>query len=144
MLEQAITIGALSKRTGVHIETIRYYERVGLLPDPPRTAGGHRAYGENHLKRLTLVARARDLGFSLREVRALLALAEDGAFTCEEMRALTLDHLASIRAKIADLKRLEATLAEVSAKCRGGSTPDCPILDTLHGADPAITALKSP
>lgn len=144
MRDASIAIGELSKRTGVHIETIRYYERVGLLPDPPRTAGGHRVYGESHLKRLTLIARARDLGFSLREVRALLATAESGSFTCDEMRAMTLDHLASIRAKIADLKRLEATLAEVSAKCRGGSTPECPILDTLYGTANRTNAGKNP
>jgi len=127
-----ISIGQLSRATGIHIETIRYYERIGLLPNPPRSRGGHRAFDENHLKRLTFIARARDLGFPLREIRALLSLAERDSFTCDEMRDLTLDHLASIRAKIDDLERLEATLEEVSSKCRGGSTPECPILDALY------------
>ena len=135
MRGRTISIGELSRGAGVNIETIRYYERVALLPDPPRTDGGHRAYDEIHLKRLTLIARARELGFSLREIRALLALADGGDFSCEEMRALTLDHLSAVRAKIADLVRLETLLDEVSSKCSGGSTPDCPILDALYESD---------
>ncbi len=132
MRSAIITIGELSKRTGVHIETIRYYERVKLLPDPPRSRGNRRLYDENHLKRLTLIARARELGFSLGEIRALLALADAGNFTCDEMRTLTLDHLESVRAKIANLQRLEVMLADVASKCRSGKAPDCPILDALY------------
>ena len=132
MARSGIPIGPLSRRTGIHIETIRYYERIGLVPDPPRTSGGHRAYDEGHIKRLTLIARARELGFSLKEIRALLALGDDGDLSCDQMRALTLDHLTTIRTKIDDLTRLEALLEDVSAKCKGGTTPDCPILETLY------------
>ena len=132
MSTAALTIGPLSRKTGVHIETIRYYERIGLIPEPPRTAGGHRSYDEGHIKRLTLIARARELGFSLGEIRALLALGDGGDLSCDQMRAITLDHLATIRAKIDDLTRLEALLEDVSAKCKGGTTPDCPILETLY------------
>jgi MerR family mercuric resistance operon transcriptional regulator len=123
-------IGALSAATGCHIETIRYYERIGLVPRPPRSAGGRRVYGADHALRLNFVRRSRELGFSLTEVRALLALAEGGQ-SCGEVRRLTLAHLADVRAKIADLERLAATLAETAVRCRGGRSPECPILETL-------------
>lgn len=99
-----ITIGGLSKRTGVNIETIRYYERIGVLPGAPRTSGGHRLYDEDHLKRLTFVRRSRELGFPLEEVRGLLRMVDGDGYSCDEVKALTLDHLADIRRKIADLK----------------------------------------
>jgi MerR family mercuric resistance operon transcriptional regulator len=127
----ALTIGALSKHTGVNIETIRFYERVGILPRPPRSAGGHRIYGQDLLMRLGFVRRSRELGFSLDEVRGLLRLVDGGHYTCAEVRAITLDHLTDVRRKIADLRRLERTLAEVAGKCRGGKVPDCPVIEAL-------------
>ena len=127
----ALGIGALSKRTGVNIETIRFYERVGILPKAPRSAGGHRIYNLDHLMRLGFVRRSRELGFSLDEVRGLLQLVDGGSYTCAEIKAITLDHLADIRRKIADLGRLEQTLAEVAGKCRGGKVPDCPVIEAL-------------
>jgi MerR family transcriptional regulator, mercuric resistance operon regulatory protein len=127
----ALTIGALSKRTGVNIETIRFYERVGILPKPPRSTGGHRIYGRDLLMRLGFVRRSRELGFSLDEVRGLLRLVDGGHYTCEEVRAITLDHLADVRRKMADLRRLERTLATVAGKCRGGKVPDCPVIEAL-------------
>jgi MerR family transcriptional regulator, mercuric resistance operon regulatory protein len=130
----ALTIGALSKRTGVNIETIRFYERVGILPKPPRSAGGHRIYGQDQLMRLSFVRRSRELGFSLDEVRGLLQLVDGGRCTCAEVKAITLDHLADIRRKIADLRRLEHTLAEVAARCRGGRVPDCPVIEALSNS----------
>jgi len=132
----ALTIGALCKRTGVKIETIRFYERAGILPKPPRSAGGHRVYCEDHLKRLNFVCRSRKLGFSLAEVRGLLELVDGGRYTCSEVKDLTLDHLADVRRKIADLRRLERTLADVAGRCRGGKVPDCPIVDALFHAAP--------
>jgi len=125
-----LTIGALSEQTGVNVETIRYYEREGLLPSAPRTAGGHRVFDETHLGRLLFIRRSRELGFSGTEVRALLGLV-DGGYTCAEVRDLTLRHLTSVRAKITDLRRLEKTLTTISAKCEGGETPDCPIVEAL-------------
>lgn len=127
-------IGALSKRSGVNIETIRYYERIGLLPAPPRSAGGHRLYGESHGRRLVFIRRARELGFSLDEVRGLLGLARGRDRTCDEVRELTERHVAEIRGKIRDLKRLERLLSDLTRQCRGDTVPDCPILDAL-GAD---------
>lgn len=81
-----IGIGELSKRTGVNIETIRYYERNGVLPKPPRTEGGHRAYDSAFVKRLSFIARARQLGFSLEEIRSLLSLVDGSGFTCADVR----------------------------------------------------------
>lgn len=129
-----LTIGALSKRIGVNIETIRFYERIGILPKPPRTVGGHRIYGHDHSKRLCFVRRSRELGFSLDEVRVLLQLVDGGRYTCAEVKAVTLDHLADVHRKIADLRRLERALAAMAAKCRGGKVPDCPIVDVLYDA----------
>lgn len=135
-----LTIGALSRRTGCNIETIRFYEKQGLVPAPPRTEGGHRVYGREHLRRLGFIRRSRDLGFTLDEVRALLRLA-DGHHTCAEVQVLALEHLDSVRQKIADLQRLERTLSETAARCVGGDAPDCPILDSLFsdGAVPTST-----
>lgn len=126
----ALTIGTLSRRTGCKVETIRYYERIGLLPVPPRTAGGHRAYAGEHLRRLFFIRRARQLGFALSEVRILLGLSEGGG-SCAEVRAVTLDHLAQVRRKIDDLQRLEAVLGEMAARCEDGAVPDCPIIEAL-------------
>ena len=126
------TIGALSKGTGCHIETIRYYERIGLMPKPPRSPGGHRLYEEDHLRRLTFIRRSRELGFTLEEVRGLLRLVDGGSYTCAEVKALTLDHAAEVRRKVADLRKLERVLKEMAAECDGGEVPECPIIDTLY------------
>ncbi|NQV61267.1 MAG: helix-turn-helix domain-containing protein [Alphaproteobacteria bacterium] len=126
-----LSIGALSKRTGVHLETVRYYENIGIMPAPPRSAAGHRRYDRDHLKRLTFVKRSRELGFTLKEVRALLALVDGGDYTCGEVQDLTLKHLRDVRDKIADLQRMEVTLAEISDKCAKGTIPDCPVIETL-------------
>jgi MerR family mercuric resistance operon transcriptional regulator len=132
---QHFGIGALSERTGVKIETIRYYERESLLPSPPRTSGGHRSYGEDHLKRLTFIRRSRELGFSMAEIRELLALVDGGSYTCGEVQALTLDHAESVRKKVADLRRMEKTLRNISSQCDGGSIPECPIIEVLFELD---------
>lgn len=124
-------IGTLSKATGCKVETIRYYERVGVLPSPPRTEGGHRAYSEDHLKRLNFVRRSRELGFSLDKVRQMLRLVDGGNVTCEQVRELTLKHLQDVQEKITDLKRMEWTLKDTAARCVGGKAPDCPIIDSL-------------
>ena len=124
-------IGALSKRTRVHVETIRYYERIGILPPPPRSAGGHRVYGADDLRRLVFIRRSRELGFTLEEIRTLLRLVGGGDYTCAEVRGVALDHLAQVRAKIADLQRMEETLAATIGRCDGSEAPDCPIIDAL-------------
>ena len=138
-----LTIGVLSKYTGCNIETIRYYERIGLLPSPPRSAGGHRLYGESHLKRLTFIRRGRELGFSLDDIRALLGLVDGGGYTCAEVKTVTLDHIDEVRRKLADLRRLERVLKDMAAQCEGGDVPDCPVIDALFRATAGSSAGQS-
>ncbi len=126
-----LTRGTLSKRTGCNIETIRYYEQIGLMPAPPRSAGGHRLYGEEHLRRLTFVCRARELGFSLKEVRGLLGLVDGGEYSCAEVKALTLEHASDIHRKIIDLRKIERVLETMAAQCDEGEVPACPVIDAL-------------
>lgn len=126
-----LTIGRLSTRAAVNIETVRYYERIGLLPPPPRTEGGHRLYGEPHVKKLTFVRRARELGFTLEEIRALLRLADERPPSCARARSLATKHLTDVREKIADLKRMERVLTQTVALCAEGDRPECPLLEAL-------------
>ncbi|MEO1264892.1 MAG: helix-turn-helix domain-containing protein [Pseudomonadota bacterium] len=126
-----IGIGELSKRTGVHIETIRYYERSGVMPKPPRSERGQRTYDETFVRRLAFVSRSRQLGFSLDEIRSLLGLVDEHEYTCADVRELTLKHAAEARRKIADLRKLERTLKDMAAQCHGDRVPDCPIVDNL-------------
>lgn len=130
-----VGIGGAARASGVHVETIRYYERIGLVAAPPRSAAGQRRYGPAELRRLRFVRRARELGFSLDEIRTLLALAS-GGHACAEARDLARRHLDEIRRKIADLERMEATLAAPVALCAGDAAPDCPILEALERAAP--------
>ena len=123
--------GELAQRSGCNIETVRFYEKRGFLPPPPRTAGGHRDYAPDHLKRLTFIRRSRELGFTLDEVRGLLALVDGNAWTCAEVRAMTLEHLADVRRKIADLEQLARILDDMAAQCEGGPIPECPVVDAL-------------
>ncbi|MDQ7071406.1 MAG: helix-turn-helix domain-containing protein [Rhodobacterales bacterium] len=127
-------IGQMSRETGVNIETIRYYERIGILPKPDRTAGGNRQYNEDQLKRLNFIRRSRGLGFSLDEIRGLFEMVDRKDFTCGEVHDLTVDHLASVRDKISNLKKLEKALSVMISECSRGDVPDCPILDTLFKA----------
>ncbi len=128
----ALPIGGLSKRTGCNIETIRYYERIGLMPAPPRTPAGRRVYDDDHVRHLTFIRRSRELGFTLEEVRGLLRLVEGGHYTCEEVKAITVAHLADTKRKIADLRRLARVLEQMAAECEGGAIPECPIVDALR------------
>ncbi len=126
----SFTIGHLAERSGVKIETIRYYERIDLIPPPPRSAGGRRVYGEDDIKRLRFVRRSRELGFSLDDIRTMFQLADRG-HSCGEVRTLTLAHAARIREKIDDLRRMERLLTDTAARCEGGTAPACPVLDVL-------------
>ena len=132
-----LTIGALSKQTGCHVETIRYYERIGLLPSPPRSNGGHRLYDAAHLRRLLFVRRGRDLGFSLEEIRELLSLADADGVVCGRVRERTLAQVGVVREKIAELQRIERTLVEMAALCDDDQRRDCPIIDRLFEAPAA-------
>jgi MerR family mercuric resistance operon transcriptional regulator len=126
-----ISIGELSKHSGVNIETIRYYERIKMLPAPPRTASGRRVYGPAEKRALAFIRRSRDLGFTLEEIRALLALGGPERAPCADVRKIATAHLANVRKKLSDLVNLEAILAETVAQCSDGATPYCPVLDIL-------------
>jgi len=121
----------LAQATGCNLETIRYYENIGVMPDPPRTAKGFRVYDATHVRRLRFVMRMRDLGFALEEVRGFLTLVDGGTQTCAEVHERTREHLSGVRAKIADLKRIERVLEATAAQCSGDDVPDCPVLDAL-------------
>lgn len=130
-----LRIGELSRRSGCNVETIRYYERIGLLPRPPRSASHYRVYGPDDASRLTFVRRARELGFSLDEVRTLLALSiERNEDACSEVREVAANHLIDVRAKIADLRAMERVLADAVRRCDSGEAPGCPLIDTLSAA----------
>jgi MerR family mercuric resistance operon transcriptional regulator len=125
------TIGALSRKTGCHIETIRYYERIGLLQKPLRSEGGHRLYDKEQIKRLVFIRRSRELGFSLDEIRTLFRLVDGQRYACQEVKAVTEQHLKDVSKKISDLRRLQKTLRTISSQCEGGLVPDCTIIDAL-------------
>ena len=128
---EGLTIGTLSRLTGVNIETIRYYEKVKVLPKPSRTQSGRRIYGPTERRLLGFVRRSRELGFSLDEVRALLRLGGPEKASCREVREIAAHHLDGIRAKIGDLRKLERLLAKTVAQCTGSAAPECPVLDIL-------------
>lgn len=128
---QSIAIGELSRRTGVNIETIRYFERVGVLATPPRTSGGRRAYGVDHVRALGFVRRARELGFNPAEVRAILSLGGPAQASCGEVREIAADHLERVRAKMADLAQLESLLARTIDHCEGDGAASCAVIDLL-------------
>src|SRR5215468_6887896 len=128
----ALSIGELSRRTKVNIETIRYYERIQMLPAPPRSASGRRIYGAAARHTLAFIRHARELGFTLGEIRTLLALsAGDDGRTCREAREIAARHLAEIRTRIADLRAMERVLAETVALCDAGQPSGCPVIETL-------------
>ena len=127
-----LSSGALAREAGVNVETIRYYENIGLMPEPLRTANSYRVYDEADLKRLSFIRRCRELGFSLDEVRGLLGLVDGGDYTCAEVRDLSIVRLGDVRQKIRDLRKMERTLKEMVSQCNGGLVPECPIVDRLY------------
>ncbi|MDD9709445.1 helix-turn-helix domain-containing protein [Seohaeicola sp. SP36] len=131
--ESSLTRGDLARATGCNIETIRYYEKTGLLPDPPRSAAGYRIYSAAHATRLRFILRAREIGFSMEDIRGLMGLDDGAAPTCAEVKERTKRHLADVRAKIADLRRIESVLAATASRCSGAEVPNCPVLDAISG-----------
>jgi MerR family mercuric resistance operon transcriptional regulator len=127
-------IGAMSRETGVNIETIRYYERIALMPEPGRTPGGNRQYSHDHLQRLSFIKRSRELGFSIDEIRGMLKMIDQDGVSCGEVHAMTMEHLAAVREKITHLRKLERALSDMAAGCARGDIPDCPIIETLFEA----------
>jgi len=134
-----LPIGELSRLSGVNIETIRYYERIKMLPAPQRTANGRRIYGAMELRMLAFIRRSRELGFSLNAIRALLRLGAPGMASCREVKVIATHHLEDIRAKLSDLKKLERLLAKTVARCSGKTVPNCPVLDILDIRRPRLS-----
>lgn len=126
-----MNIGTLARLTGAKADTIRYYERIGLLPAPARTAGNHRVYGQEHLARLGFVRGARRLGFTLDEVREMIALGGHANRSCADIHAVARRHLDAVDARIADLNRLRDELAHLVGQCEGGSVERCGVLESL-------------
>ena len=127
----ALTIGELGKATATKVETIRYYERIGLLPAPARTTGNYRAYGEAELGRLSFIRRSRDLGFSLDQVRVLLTLSDDRDQDCADVDRIASEHLRAIDRKLADLSALRRELKTLLDSCEGGTVAECRIIEAL-------------
>jgi len=128
---ELLTRGALAARSGCNMETIRYYERIGILPPPPRSAGGHRLYGQDLIKRLTFVRRSRELGFTIEEIRQLLRLVDGSNYTCAQVKTLTRSHARDVQQKIADLEKIKSVLDALARQCTGDEVPECPIIDAL-------------
>ncbi|SDB71662.1 Cu(I)-responsive transcriptional regulator [Belnapia rosea] len=127
----SLTIGALAKATGTKVETIRWYERAGLLAIPDRTSGNYRTYTAAHLNRLSFIRRARDLGFSLDQIRTLLDVAEQQDRSCETVDAIAREHLEEVNRKIAALQALGRELDAIIGQCRHGRVSECRIIEAL-------------
>ncbi|MCH4091890.1 MerR family transcriptional regulator [Acetobacter sp.] len=136
----ALTIGELGKATGTKVETIRYYEKIGMLPAPPRTAGNYRVYGPSELGRLSFIRRARDLGFSLDQVSNLLTLSSNGSQDCASVDHIAREHLDEIDRKIADLTALRRELHILIDSCDGGNIRECRIIEALGPDDKNLMA----
>jgi Cu(I)-responsive transcriptional regulator len=128
----SFSIGELAKATETKVETIRYYERIGLLPAPARTTGNYRSYAQAHLDRLSFVRRSRDLGFSIEQVRELLGLSDQQDRSCATVDAIARTHLDEVDRKIADLKKLRRELDALLKQCDHGVIADCRIIDALR------------
>jgi len=130
---KGLTIGELAKRGGVNLETIRYYERAGLLPRPPRTQAGYRIFPDDAARRLRFIKRAQQLGFSLREIRELLALRIEPGKTRADVRERAKAKIEDIDQKLRTLRQMKSALVKLTAACHGnGSLSDCPILEGLE------------
>ena len=127
-----MTRGKLADLSGVNGETIRYYEKIALMPKTVRGDNGYRLYNEQHLKRLRFIRRARELGFNLKDIEELLSLADRKAYTCAEVQELAVRQLGDVKSKMHGLKKMERTLSKMVSECDGGSVPDCPIIDMLN------------
>ena len=128
-------IGELSRATGTNIETIRYYERIGLLPAPARTNANYRSYGDAHRARLRFVRHSRELGFTIDEIRSLLDLSDHPERDCADADRIASAHLEQVEAKIAQLSALRDELTRIVGRCRGGLAGDCRVIEALgdHG-----------
>ncbi len=132
-----LTIGRLARAANCKPETVHYYERIGLMPAPARSPGGHRIYDDGHLRRLHFVRRCRQLGFGIEQIRTLLGFVDEPNHSCGEVRAVATSQAREVEAKIVDLKRLKQALDTMVGQCQGESYPasECPIIDALFNRE---------
>lgn len=128
------TVGKIADQAGCKVETVHYYEKTGLMPEPPRTAGGHRVYDLTHVQRLNFIRRSRDLGFSIEQIRELLTFLDEPSHYCGEVRAMAMLQARAAQEKINDLERLKSALNNMAAQCKGGQHPidKCAIINSLY------------
>ncbi|MDX6750710.1 helix-turn-helix domain-containing protein [Geminicoccaceae bacterium 1502E] len=143
-METGMAIGELARRTGTKVQTIRYYEQIGLLPEPLRTEGGQRRYGEAARRRLGFVRHARELGFGLEAIRELLDLAAAPGRDCAHADRIAKANLGDVRRKIARLQALEQELARMVEECRGGRVEECRVLEVLADHDLCLSPAHAP
>ena len=129
---KSVTRGVLPQQSAVNSETIRYYEKIELMPQPWRSENGHRLYNNDQLKRLIFIRRCRELGFNLEEIRNLLGLVDTGEFSCDEVKLQTQAHLQDIQQKLHDLKKMERVLKGLVSECESGKLTRCPIVEALY------------
>jgi MerR family mercuric resistance operon transcriptional regulator len=132
-MQRTLTIGELARRIGVNVETIRYYERAGLMPRPKRTSGGRRSYDESDVRTLYFIRKARDLGFDIQDARALLALREADE-ACNDVRAIAQRQLEKVRAEMHRASEIERILSDAVGRCAGGPASACTVLEVLEHA----------
>lgn len=134
MTSVQFSIGQIAKQTKCKVETVHYYEKIGLMPEPPRTQGGHRIYTLSHVKRLHFVRRCRELGFSIEQIKELLKFIDEPNHYCGEVKAMAMLHAKEVQQKIDDLNRLKLALNDMIYQCKGTnySIKDCPIIDALY------------
>lgn len=131
---EILSRGTLANRTGVNGETIRYYEKIKLIPEPPRSSAGYRVYDDSHVQRLSFIKRSRELGFTLKEIAGLLRLVDGGDYTCAEIRQRTIIHLQDVENKITDLQKIRNSLITMVSECEKELTPECPIIESLFAS----------
>ena len=126
-------VGDLATACGCKVETVRYYEKTGLMPNPPRTEGGHRIYSLEHMKRLVFIRRSRELGFTIEQVSELLCFVDEPGHSCGEVKAMAMLQARGVQEKINNLKRLQKALNDMAVRCKGKNykVEDCPIIDAL-------------
>jgi MerR family mercuric resistance operon transcriptional regulator len=134
MSEKTFSIGELAIQASCKVETVHYYEKTGIMPEPPRTEGGHRVYALAHVKRLNYIRRSRELGFSIEQIRELLKFIDEPDHYCGEVKAMAMLQAREVQQKIDDLMRLKDALNQMVAQCKGQnySIEDCPIIDALY------------
>lgn len=134
-------ISEAAQASGCHLETIRYYERVGLMPPPSRTSSGYRVYTVEEVNRLRFISRARELGFSLEEIRSLLRLNDDPKMSCAEVDQIARAHLSDVQQKMDELQRMATELQQVVTRCVGGDIGQCTILGALRRQEDSTAKL---